>query len=108
MSHEVLQQPSQEPAGKSVREQEGSARKGTSGQVLELRRRHLQSGPLPSLSLTDNKKGGFVCRASGTDHMRVGTRQAPGKTAKVVDFVLGTFFPLRVSWSDQSCFLSGS
>lgn len=99
------QQP-QELVGKSLSEPEGSAKKLSSGQVLELHRR-IQEGSLPSLGLTENKNGSFVCRSSGTDHLRMGSRQAPGKTAKVMGFVFHTFFSLGVSWSDQSYFLRG-
>lgn len=81
-------------------------KKSSSGQVLELHRR-IQEGPLPSLGLTENENGSFVCRSSGTDHLRMGSRQAPGNTAKVMGSVLHTVFSLGVSWSDQSYFLRG-
>lgn len=44
----------------------------------------------PSRGLFD-KTGSFVGLSLGADHLRLGSRQAPGKMAKVMDFVLNSF-----------------
>lgn len=53
-------------------------------------------GPLPSLALFDNRRGNLVGLSSGTDVLRLGARQAPGKIAEVTDFVPNTSLPLGV------------
>lgn len=64
-------------------------RKGSSGWVLAQ-----PVGPSPSLGLRENKKRSFPCLSSGTE-LRLASGLAPGKIAKITDFVLNTFFPLR-------------